>query len=243
MDNPSDPNPKKNRFEDGYFKRQYKNRLLFSGSDKPILYSAWRRKLAKKSHGRLLEVGCGEGNFLRRAQKDFNFACGADLSKEGLASAARHGLLLTRADAEKLPYKSACFDFLVAFDLVEHLPGPEKFFAEAARVLKNGGELVLTTPNPESLGSRLKKEKWFGHQDPTHCSIKNAGGWRKIFAAAGFEVISSGTDALWDSPYLPAIPAFLQKIFFSGLSNFFFLIEPYFPWNFGENLVFWLKKK
>ena len=243
MDDQPESNPHKNRFENGYFKRQYKNRLVFSGSDKPILYSAWRRKLAKKSHGRLLEVGCGEGNFLRRAQKDFSFACGADLSNEGLKSAARHGLSLARTDAENLPYKSACFDFLVAFDLVEHLPGPEKFFAEAARVLKSEGELILTTPNPDSLGSRLKKGKWFGHQDPTHCSIKNAPAWQKIFDAAGFAVISSGTDALWDSPYLPAVPAFLQKIFFSGLSNFFFLIEPYFPWNFGENLVFWLKKK
>lgn len=243
MDDQPESNPHKNRFENGYFKRQYKNRLVFSGSDKPILYSAWRRKLAKKSHGRLLEIGCGEGNFLRRARADFSFACGADLSREGLASAARHGLVLARADAQNLPYKSTSFDFLVAFDLVEHLPEPEKFFAEAVRVLKKGGELILTTPNPNSLGSRLKKENWFGHRDPTHCSIKNASAWQKIFDDAGLEVISSGTDALWDSPYLPAVPAFLQKIFFSGLSNFFFLIEPYFPWNFGENLVFWTKKK
>jgi len=243
MDSPSEQNPKKNRFENGYFRRQYKNRLVFSGSDKPILYSTWRRKLAKKSHGRLLEVGCGEGNFLRRAQKDFSFACGTDLSAEGLKNAAGHGLILTRADAQKLPYKNASFDFLVAFDLVEHLPDPGKFFAEAVRILKKGGELILTTPNPESLGSRLKKENWFGYKDPTHCSIKNASAWQKIFDDAGLQVVSSGTDALWDSPYLPAVPAFLQKIFFSGLANFFFLIEPYFPWNFGENLVFWLKKK
>jgi len=242
MENRPEPDPRR-RFEDGYFNRQYKNRLFFSGSDKPVLYSTWRRKLAKKYKGRLLEIGCGEGNFLRRAGKDFSFACGIDLSTEGLKQAVRHRLVLSRGDAQNLPYKNASFDFVVAFDLVEHLPQPEKFFYEAVRILELGGELVLTTPNPDSLGCKLKKQEWFGYKDPTHCSIKNRQEWMRIFEAAGFETFSSGTDALWDSPYLPAIPAFLQKVFFSGISNLFFLVEPYFPWKFGENLVFWLKKK
>lgn len=243
MEKQPEKNPHRNRFENGYFDRQYKNRLVFSGSDKPVLYSTWRRKLAKKAHGGLLEVGCGEGNFLRRAARDFSFACGLDLSREGLKRASRHQLPLNLGDAQNLPFKSESFEFLIAFDLVEHLPAPEKFFDEAVRILKPGGELVLTTPNPESLGSRLKKKEWFGYKDPTHCSIKNRAGWEKIFKETGLELVSSGTDALWDSPYLPAVPSFLQKIFFSGVSNLFFLVEPYFPWKFGENLVFWLKKK
>lgn len=243
MDSLPEKGPHKNRFEGGYFQRQYKNRLFFSGSDKPILYSTWARKLGRKAGGRFLEVGCGQGNFLRRACRDFSFACGTDLSGEGLKAAARWGLPLTRADAQCLPYRAASFDFLAAFDLVEHLAEPARFFGEAARVLTKGGELVLSTPNPESLGSRLKQKDWFGYKDPTHCSIKKRAEWEKIFSETGFAVISAGTDALWDSPYVPAVPAFLQKIFFSGLSNLFFVIEPYFPWKFGENLVFWLKKR
>lgn len=160
MDSPSEQNPKKNRFENGYFRRQHKNRLVFSGSDKPILYSTWRRKLAKKSHGRLLEVGCSEGNFLRRAKSDFSFAGGADISAEGLKAAARHGLALTRTDAQNLPYKNASFDFLVAFGLVEYLPDPGKFFVEAVRVLKKGGA-GIDHSEPGKFGQPAEKGKLF----------------------------------------------------------------------------------
>lgn len=55
-----------------------------------------------------------------------------------------------------LPYAADSFDFAVAVEVLEHVDGHDRFFAEAARVLKPGGTLLFTTPNILSLKSRLR---------------------------------------------------------------------------------------
>lgn len=55
-----------------------------------------------------------------------------------------------------LPYAADSFDFAIAVEVLEHVDGHDRFFAEAARVLKPGGTLLFTTPNILSLKSRLR---------------------------------------------------------------------------------------
>ncbi len=51
------------------------------------------------------------------------------------------------ADARALPLEDATLDAFVSFETIEHLPDPERFVDEIARVLKPGGVLILSTPN------------------------------------------------------------------------------------------------
>jgi SAM-dependent methyltransferase len=54
-------------------------------------------------------------------------------------------------DATCLPFSSATFETVLATELLEHLPDPNRFFAEAARVLQTGGHLLLSVPFLEPL--------------------------------------------------------------------------------------------
>jgi SAM-dependent methyltransferase len=95
--------------------------------------------------GRILEVGCGVGRFIRtisHERPDLE-PHGSDLGPRSIALAAeyRDGVAYTLGSGTALPYKSESFDAVVLFDVLEHIPGdgPAWAIAEARRVLKPGG--------------------------------------------------------------------------------------------------------
>ena len=55
----------------------------------------------------------------------------------------------------RLPYSDATFDVVYSTEVIEHVEGHRNFLREAARVLKPGGWLVLTTPNVHRILSRI----------------------------------------------------------------------------------------
>src|SRR3990172_4281902 len=95
------------------------------------------------SRGRALEVGCGSGRFLRALCSSVPHlqGHGCDIDERALAGAVRSGdgCHYLRANMTHLPYASASFQVVLAFDVLEHLADPSPAVAEIARVLQPGG--------------------------------------------------------------------------------------------------------
>ena len=64
-----------------------------------------------------------------------------------------------------------------------------------------------------------------------------------IVAAAGFAVVSDGTDTLWDAPYGRWLPAQAQRVFFLLLAHAMWAVRPFYPWSLGENYVCLCRKE
>lgn len=155
------------------------------------------------------------------------------------------------ASAEKLPYGAEVFSCVVAMDVIEHLQHPEGFLSEAHRVVKKNGVFIFTTPNPSSLGARLKGNaprrtdlppwerlnEWQGWRDDTHISIKSTEEWRSLLDKYGFKIVRDGTSTLWDVPYTRWVPYGLQKIVFISAQWVLTWLFGFFPWRYGENYV------
>ena len=103
--------------------------------------------------------------------------------------------------------------------------------------------LALSTPNPQSLGARIKGSESSLYRDSTHISVREIAAWRESIARAGFEAVDDGTDTLWDPPYLPIVPRKLQWAAFLALSHTMWLLRFTYPWHLGENYVCIARKR
>jgi len=77
-----------------------------------------------------------------------------DASGRMLARAADRGTLAVRGDAGRLPVRTASVDAVVVLDALHHLLNPEAALAEAERVLRSGGVLVIREFDPGTLRGR-----------------------------------------------------------------------------------------
>ena len=119
-------------------------------------------------HRRVLDVGCGRGEFLELMREAGIEARGIDLSAECVALCRSKGLNAEQADLFQYlePLPEGSLDGIYSGQVVEHLP-PQRlpdFVRLAATRLDRGGLLVIETPNPECLAIFATHF----YLDPTH---------------------------------------------------------------------------
>ncbi len=110
------------------------------------------RQTVAWSGRRMLEVGCGDGRLLGWAIREGARVVGLDpLFARSRRMAAPEGTALVAGRGEALPFASACFDLVLYFNSLHHVPLAEQWraLAEAARVLDREGELLVVEPLPE----------------------------------------------------------------------------------------------
>jgi len=97
-----------------------------------------------------LEVGCGTGHWMSALRESVEYLCGADCSLEMLRRAAAKcpGAGLLRATAQALPFRDASVDLVFCVNAIHHFERFEEFIAEAKRLLRPGGTLVVIGMDP-----------------------------------------------------------------------------------------------
>ncbi|MFL6672198.1 MAG: class I SAM-dependent methyltransferase [Massilia sp.] len=131
----------------------------------------WRyilnRIVQKGNFSSLLDVGAGNGYFVALASKEFGLdASGIEISTEEIRFASDViGIELIKEDLSKhLPI----YDVVTCFNVLEHVSDPQSFLTAAIDRMKPGGILVLTTPNPGCVHSKIKGIKDWDMVDPPH---------------------------------------------------------------------------
>ena len=113
------------------------------------------REFLSLEGARVLDVGCGDGSLVRMMAREGAVATGLEISESQLARARAAspvgGESYQVGRAEALPFDASDFDIVVFFNSLHHVPlgHQETAVAEAARVLKTGGHLLVVEPLAE----------------------------------------------------------------------------------------------
>ncbi|PYQ14428.1 MAG: hypothetical protein DMF80_12515 [Acidobacteria bacterium] len=108
--------------------------------------------------GRILDVGCGAGQFLEVARARGWRAEGTEVSPSAIPFLEARGVAVHRGELPELPLEG--FDAVTLFEVLEHVRRPQSHLRAAARLLRPGGAIYLTTPNFDGLSRRLLGPRW-----------------------------------------------------------------------------------
>lgn len=148
-----------------------------------------------KHKNRLLDIGCGNGDFLVFA-KDLGWdVMGLDVDTGAVNSALSKGVHVQLGGIESL-HKEDMFDMITLNHVIEHVYNPVELIQECYKHLNPGGKLWIESPNIESIGLNVYKKYWRGLEPPRHLILYNIPVLSKLLSDTGFLHINQKTHGL-----------------------------------------------
>jgi ubiquinone/menaquinone biosynthesis C-methylase UbiE len=147
---------------------QFTGERLIPGQASPALFwehiYRYRFALNYVKGNSVVDIASGEGYGTAALYKGgAKEIIGIDISEEACSYAKKkYGLDYRIGNAQAIPLESNTMDSVISFETIEHLESPELFLKECARLLKENGKLILSTPNAMSL--MVKKDNEFHTQ-------------------------------------------------------------------------------
>jgi 2-polyprenyl-3-methyl-5-hydroxy-6-metoxy-1,4-benzoquinol methylase len=152
----------------------------------------YARHLPRPAAGRnrLLDVGCGNGEFLMRARSQGWDVTGLDLDEAALSHAKAAGLNVVRGDTTDAAFELAGFDAITCHQVIEHAHDPAKLLESIYDWLRPGGLLWIGTPNISSTLHQRMGRDWILLHPPQHLVILSPRALCSIARAAGFKSLN-----------------------------------------------------
>jgi len=136
--------------------------------------------------GRWLDFGYGEGGLLEVAQRR-GWACyGVEISRSMLDYGSRKGWTVTSDPRGDPRLVDGTFDVVTMIEVLEHVADPVCLLSDAARWLRSGGLLYVTTPNARGLNCRILGRAWSVVCPPQHLILWTPRALCVALARAGF---------------------------------------------------------
>jgi len=139
--------------------------------------------------GRILDVGCGSGWFLRTLDKTAWDRFGVETGPEAcrVAAEALGDDHVWKGDLIQAALPDSYFDVVTLWSALEHMNQPRSNLQEARRIIKPGGTLIVQVPNAVSYQAKLFKRNWFALDVPRHRYHFSPEKLAQILKEAGFE--------------------------------------------------------
>lgn len=150
---------------------------------------------SKSTQLRLLDVGCGTGDFLHSAAQHGWQVEGVEISNIAAYQASellgKDCIHVGTINTAALPANT--YDVVTSYHVIEHLLDPISMLQHIYEVLRPGGIIFLETPNINSLGAKIRGKKWSQIIPPEHINYFNPSSVKSALERAGFSNIRAYT--------------------------------------------------
>jgi 2-polyprenyl-3-methyl-5-hydroxy-6-metoxy-1,4-benzoquinol methylase len=144
--------------------------------------------------GDLLDVGCGNGEFIEQMRSYGWRVAGVDLDLSAVSYCQSRGLDVRGGTITELP-ETTLYDVIALTHVIEHVSDPIELLRECGKRLRPGtGRIFITTPNLDSLGHTWFGKYWRGLEIPRHFVVFSVAGLRQCVERAGLSVTAMGTE-------------------------------------------------
>ena len=151
----------------------------------------WKRFLVYphfRPNGRLLDIGCGNGHQLKLFRDLGWQVTGVDISINAIDQVRRRGIEAVHGTVESAAFNNSSFDVITMYASLEHVTDPLQTLTTVHRLLRPGGELVISVPRAGSWLAQLAGPHWFALDLPRHLYHFTPTSLRNLLARIGFTV-------------------------------------------------------
>ena len=155
------------------------------------------------SGARILDIGCGDGSFLKLARKQFDCS-GIEISEYLADLARKEGLKVLAGNFLFKDFANEKYDGITLISLLEHLDDPQRALKKCFGLLDSGGVLLLKTVNYGCLNRVIKGGEWTGFRPPDHAVYFNPSNLERLLKKTGFSKIKVSAWPFNDNMYCDA---------------------------------------
>ena len=204
------PRPAKEKIGNYYKSQEYYSHQENKKGFIPRIYESVKKvnlrhkySLATKNleTGKLLDIGCGVGDFLHTPEEKGWECMGVEPSEEAKAIAKKRikANIINSEELEQIPDNT--FDLITMWHVLEHVDNLKWQVEQLQRLIKPNGRIVIAVPNYKSYDGQFYKEHWAAYDVPRHLNHFNKQTITKIFKTKGLQL--KKTDKLiWDAYYI-----------------------------------------
>lgn len=177
------------------------------------------RSMLPSQRGRLLDIGCGSGTFVKLALQAGFDAYGLEQSEEAVHIGQNNapGRIFPGMEQDLIS-RGEQFDVLTLFHALEHMTDPFRYLKDLQKLLRRPGKVIIQVPNAESLQAQLFGSRWYGLDCPRHVYNYTTFAVLHLLGRAGFRIHRVRHFSLRDnaaalvSSLFPALDTMSQRV-------------------------------
>jgi 2-polyprenyl-3-methyl-5-hydroxy-6-metoxy-1,4-benzoquinol methylase len=202
-----------------------------------LIYNLFKGKVVHppfQQHGKILDIGCGSGLFVKEMEEFGWDSYGVEIDKSAVEYARKTGLKVFCGELTDAHYPEQFFDVVAIRHVIEHVHSPKEVMNEIYRIMKNEGTLILVTPNIDSYEAKIFGRYWTALEVPRHLFFFSLKTIKRLFETTSFEIEKVD----WIS-FLPImLRGSLRNVRQEGHKSMGSTISDFLKWSFVQSLSY-----